>query len=70
MPRSGDGFLSEDHNLDAAQDAAYERFLQAAVACAECETLYEPGYHPATRHEPGWVEQEECPHCGSTAIKA
>jgi hypothetical protein len=51
------------------QDAAEDRFLQAAVACRDCGTLYDPGCHSATRSEPAWAEREECPNCGSTRIK-
>ena len=70
MPRIGDRFASKDEHLDAVQDVAYDRFLAVAVQCAECDALYDPGYHPATRHEPAWAEHEECPNCGSPAIKA
>ena len=64
------GFASEDEYLNAVQDAAHDRFLAVAVQCAACDALYDPGHHRATRYEPAWVEREECPHCGSTAIKA
>ena len=47
--------LSEDDYLDAVQDAADDRFLEVAVACAECGTLYDQGHHPATRFEPAWI---------------
>ena len=62
-------FLSEDDYLAAGQDAAHERFLEIAVQCRDCGTCYDPGHHPATRREPAWSEREECPNCGSTAIK-
>ena len=61
-------FLSEDDYLAAAQDAAYDRFLQTAVQCRDCGMRYDQGHHPATRHEPAWSECGECPNCGSTAI--
>ena len=69
MPRIRDRFGSDAEHLDAIHDAAYDHFLTVAVQCAECDALHDPGYHQATRHEPGWVEREECPNCGSTAIK-
>ena len=59
--------VSEDEYLDAVQDAAYDDFLKAAVECADCGALYDHGHHPATRSEPAWAEQEECPNCGSGA---
>jgi hypothetical protein len=62
-------FLSEDDYLAAAQDAAHDRFLEIAAQCRDCGTCYDPGHHPATRREPAWSEREECPNCGSTAIK-
>jgi hypothetical protein len=55
MARTGCRFASEDEYLDAVHDAAYERFIQEAVTCAECGTLYDQGYHPSTRFEPAWV---------------
>jgi len=61
-------FLNEDDHLAAAQDVAYDRFLEMAVQCRECGTRYDQGHRPATRHEPPWTEREECPNCGSTAI--
>jgi len=64
----GNRFVSDEY-LDAVQDAAYDRFLEVAVQC-ECGTWYDQGYHPATRQEPAWVERNECPNCGCTAIKA
>ena len=62
-------FLSEDDYLDATRDAAYDRFLDIAVHCADCGALYDQGHHPATRREPAWIERDECPNCGSTTIK-
>ena len=69
MAQTGYWFAGEDERLDAVQDAAYDRFLEVAVTCRECGTLYDQGYHPATRLEPAWAEQEECPNCGSGAIE-
>jgi uncharacterized Zn finger protein len=61
--------LSEDEYLDAVQDAAHDHFLEVAVKCADCGTLYDRGHHPATRCEPAWIERDECPNCGSAEIK-
>ena len=69
MARTGCRFASEDEYLDAVQDAAYDQFLQDAVTCAECGTLYDQGYHPSTRFEPAWIEREECPNCGSPTLE-
>jgi hypothetical protein len=69
MTTTGYRFASDDEYLDAVHDAAYERFVEEAVRCGECGTLYDQGYHPATGREPAWVEREECPTCGSPAIK-
>ena len=60
---------SDDDYLAAAADAAYDRFLEVAVQCAECGTLYDQRAHPATASEPAWAEQEECPNCGSGEIR-
>ena len=60
---------SHDDCLAVAADAAYDRFLEVAVQCAECRTLYDQKAHPATASEPAWAEQEECPNCGSGAIR-
>jgi hypothetical protein len=57
--------VSDEEYLAAAADAAYDRFLEVAVRCAECGTLYDQKAHPATASEPAWAEQEECPNCGS-----
>jgi uncharacterized protein (DUF983 family) len=62
-------FLSEDDYLAAMEDAAYDRFLKVAVECRECDTLYDPGHHPATRFEPTYIERAECPNCGSGEVK-
>jgi len=62
-------FLSEDDQLAAVQDAADDRFLEVAAACGECGTRYGQGHHPATRFEPAYIEQPECPNCGSSEIK-
>jgi hypothetical protein len=61
--------ISDDDYLAAAADAAYDRFLDVAVQCAECGTLYDQKAHPATASEPAWAEQEECPNCGSGEIR-
>jgi hypothetical protein len=61
--------ISDDEYLAAAADAAYDRFLEVAVQCAECGTLYDQNEHPATAFEPAWAEQEECPNWGSGEIK-
>ena len=48
-------FLSEDDYLAAVQDAADDRFLEVAVKCAECGTLWTratirpPDSHPPNR---------------------
>ena len=60
---------SDDDYLAAAADAAYDRFLEVAVQCAECGMLYDQRAHPATASEPAWAEQEECPNCGSGEIR-
>ena len=60
---------SDDDYLAAAADAAYDRFLEVAVQCAECRTLYDQRAHPATAFEPAGAEQEECPNCGSGEIR-
>jgi uncharacterized protein (DUF983 family) len=57
--------VSDEEYLAAAADAAYDRFLEVAVQCAECGTLYDQKAHPATAFESAWAEQEECPNCGS-----
>ena len=57
-------FVSEDDHLAAAKDAAYDRFREVAVECAECGTLYDQEYHPATRSEPAYIERGDCPNCG------
>lgn len=62
-------FDSEEHYLAAAENAACERFLEVAVECGGCGTLYDQGYHPATRFEPAWAERTECPNCGCGEIK-
>ncbi len=62
-------FLSEDDHLAAVQDAADDRFLEVAVACVACGTRYGQGHHPATRFEPAYIEQSECPNCGSGEIE-
>ena len=61
--------ISDDECPAAAADAAYDRFLEVAVQCAECGTLYDQKAHPATASEPAWAEQEECPNCGSGEIR-
>ena len=61
--------FSEDDYLDAVRDAAHDRFLEVAVECAVCGTLYDQGHRPATRFEPAWIECGECPNCGSGGIK-
>ena len=62
-------FLSEDDYLAAVQDAADDRFLEVAVKCAQCGTLWSQGHHPATRFTPAYIERAECPNCGSGEIK-
>ena len=47
MARTGFWVAGEAERLDAVQDAAYDRFLEVAVTCRECGTLYDQGYHPA-----------------------
>jgi len=61
--------VSDEEYLVAAEDAAYDRFLEVAVDCAECATLYDQKHHPATASEPAWAEHEECPNCGSGEIR-
>ena len=61
--------FSEDDYLEALRDAAHDRFLEIAVECSDCGTLYDQGHHPATRFEPAWIERGECPNCGSGGIK-
>lgn len=68
MARTSCRFANEDDYLDAVQDAAYDRFLDMAVTCSECGTLYDQGYHPSTRFEAAWAEGEECPNCGCGEI--
>lgn len=62
-------FLSEDDYFAAVDDAAYDHFLDVAVKCRDCGTLYDRKYHEATRFEPAWAEQDQCPNCGSGEIK-
>jgi formate dehydrogenase maturation protein FdhE len=59
----------EEEYLHALENAAYDRFLDVAVKCRDCGTLYDQKYHEATRSEPAWVECDECPNCGSGEIK-
>jgi hypothetical protein len=61
--------VSEDEYLDAVQDAAYDNFLNVAVKCRDCGTLYDQGHHPASRVEPAYIERAECPNCGCGEIK-
>ena len=61
-------FASEEEYRAAAQDAAYDRFLEVAVECGRCGALYDQAQHPATRFEPAYIERGECPNCGSREI--
>jgi len=61
--------ISDEEHLAAGEDAAYDRFLDVAVECSECGTLYDQKHHPATASDPAWAEQEECPNCGSAEIR-
>ena len=58
------GFRDYDDYLDARDDALRDEADMFAVECADCGTRWDPRWHRATRWDPAYEDQPECPECG------
>ena len=54
----------EEERQNARLDAAIDDWYDTATKCPNCGHLWQRGYHPATRVDPAYEEQPECPECG------
>jgi hypothetical protein len=57
-----------DEAYDAYIEAQHEKWADTATECGNCGELWQPGEHRATRTDPGYYEQPDCPACGEWSI--
>jgi hypothetical protein len=60
-PRAEDAY-------DAWVEAQHDKWAETATECGNCGHLWQAGYHRATRMDPGYYEQPDCPACGEWQI--
>lgn len=54
----------EEERQHARMEAAMDDWYDTATKCPNCGNHWQRGDHPATRVDPAYEEQPECPECG------
>lgn len=57
-------------HFDVEADAQAEWVENYGWECRDCGTKWDPHLHRATKTDPAYVEQEECPLCGGPPCDA
>jgi hypothetical protein len=72
MPFVGGRYYDDDEYWDLRQEAEADRYWdridEYGWTCGECGELWDPGYVPASRIEPGYYRTDCCPRCGGDPV--